>query len=237
MDALCRALEQTLCIKLDHWVLCGLSAVREAVDAIGGVTVDVPYDMDYDDPDQNLSIHLTAGHQTLNGTQAEGLIRYRSGYVRGDLGRIDMQKLFLTAFLEQGKQISWLTLPALVKTAAAHLRTDLSLSDLLYFAQNAQKLDAAHVCFLTLPGTDCREYGDSGAWYYILSSEGTLDAVNRYLNVYSVPADTAAFDRDCRLTDASKPALLSYYRTALTVDSTTAEVLGRDGVSVAVLPQ
>ena len=237
MDALCRSLEKALCIKIDHWVLCGLSAVREVVDALGGVTVDVPYDMDYDDPDQNLSIHLTAGIQTLNGTQAEGLIRFRSGYIRGDLGRIDMQKLFLSALLEQGKQISLLALPSLVMTASNHLRSALSFSDLLYFAKNAQKLDASRVRFLTLPGTDCRANGDSGAWYYVLSANGTLDVVNQYLNVYASPVTKTVFDRDMRLTDASNPTLMSYYRKDLSADVTTAASLGEDGVSIAVIPK
>ena len=236
MDALCETLEQTLCIKIDHWILCGLTAVREVVDALDGVTVNVPYDMDYDDPDQNLSIHLTAGEQTLDGTQAEGLIRFRSGYIRGDLGRVDMQKLFLSALLEKGKQISLLTLPSIVTTAAKHISSDLSFSDLIFFAKSAQKLDASRVSFLTLPGTDCREYGDSGAWYYVLSASGTLDAVNRYLNVYETEVDASQFDRDRRLTDRTSAVMQSYYQTTISAHVTTAAALDDSGIDIAVKP-
>lgn len=234
MDMLCRTLEETLCIRIDHWVLCNLQAFREAVDALGGVTVDVPCDMDYDDPAQNLSIHLSAGTQLLNGTQAEGLVRFRSGYVRGDLGRVDVQKLFLSALLSKAKEISLLQLPALLKTATTNLSTSLSLSDLLYFAKSAQKLDLSNVTFLTLPGTDCREYGDSGAWYYVLSRQGVWECVNAHLNVYHTPVDDKLFDRDYRLTNTHRPALLSYYKTYLTAESSTAAGLSENGIPIAL---
>ena len=236
MDALCDTLEETLCIRIDHWVLCGLTAFREAVDALGGVTVDVPCDMHYDDPAQNLSIHLSAGKQNLNGVQAEGLVRFRADYVRGDLGRVDVQKLFLSALLEKGRDVSLLQLPSLIKTAAKHLSTGMSFSDLLFFAKSAQKLDLSRVTFLTLPGTDCREYGDSGAWYYVLSREGVWNVVNRHLNVYQTPIDAKLFDRGYRLTNPSSKAMLTYYKTPLTADTATAENLNTDGVHVAVIP-
>ena len=233
MEALCTSLEETLCIQIDHWVLCSLTAFREAVDAIGGVTVDVPYDMNYDDPAQNLSIHLTAGEQRLDGTQAEGLIRFRSDYIRGDLGRVDMQKLFLTALLKQGKEVSLLQLPALLKTAIRHLSTGMSFSDLLFFAKEAQKLDLSRVTFLTLPGTDCREYGDSGAWYYVLSRQGTLETVNAHLNVYHAAVADALFDADHHLTDAAKSQLYSYYQAYLAPAASTAAAIAENGVDVA----
>jgi len=234
MDALCTALEETLCIQIDHWVLCNLTAFREAVDALGGVTVDVPCDMHYDDPEQNLSIHLSAGKQCLNGAQAEGLVRFRSDYIRGDLGRVDAQKLFLSALLAKAKEISVLQLPSLLKTAVKHLSMSLSFSDLLYFAKGAQKLDLANVTFLTLPGTDCREYGDSGAWYYVLSRQGTWETVNAHLNVYQNDIDAKLFDRDYRLTNAAKSAMLSYYKTYLTAKTSTAASIREDGIPIAL---
>ncbi|MBQ7983659.1 MAG: LCP family protein [Clostridia bacterium] len=235
MERLCSTLENTLCIQIDHWVLCGLGAFREAVDALGGITVDVPCDMDYDDPAQNLSIHLKAGDQRLTGTQAEGLVRFRSGYLRGDLGRVEVQKLVLTAILRELREISLFELPSLVTTATKHLRASLSFSDFLFFAKSAQKLSLSSVTFLTLPGTDCREYGTTGAWYYIVSREGTWEVVNRYLNVYETAVDGMRFDVSYRLTDTEKKALLSYYRTYQTAGAATAQSLDTNGVSVAVI--
>ncbi len=237
MEALAGTLEEVLCIRIDHWVLCSLTALRETVDAIGGVTVCVPCDMDYDDPAQNLSIHLKKGIQRLDGSMAEGLVRFRSDYIRGDLGRVEVQKLFLTALLEQVKTVSLLKLPALMQTMLGHLTTDLTFSDVLYFAKAAQKLELSKVSFLTLPGTDCRQYGNTGAWYYVLSREGAWACVNAYLNVYEKTIDDKLFDRDYRLTDTESSAMLNYYRTKIMSDASNAEEIRDNGVEVAVLPK
>lgn len=234
MERLCETLEKTLCIQIDHWVFCSLAALRATVDALDGVTLDVPCDMDYDDPAQNLSIHLKKGTQTLNGAQAEQFVRFRSGYLRGDLGRVEAQKLFLSALLTELKAVSLLELPALIATAAKHTDMSLGLADLLFFAKAAQKLDLGNVTFLTLPGTDCRANGNTGTWYYILSREGTWEAVNRYLNVYETPVDGKLFDKTYRLTDQTKPTLLTYYKKHISTEEKTADDITKHGVSVAV---
>ena len=72
------------------------------VDAIGGVDFDVPINMDYDDPIQNLSIHFKKGVQHLSGADALRVVRFRhnndgSGYGSEDLGRMATQQKFLKA--------------------------------------------------------------------------------------------------------------------------------------------
>ncbi len=234
MQRLCRTLEEALCIRIDHWVFCSLAALRETVDAMGGVTLDVPCDMDYEDPAQNLSIHLKKGTQTLDGAAAEQFVRFRSGYLRGDLGRTEAQKLFLSALLAQLKTVSPLKLPALVAAAVKYVDMSLTVKDILFFAKAAQSLDMQKVSFLTIPGTDCREWGDSGAWYYILSREGAWETVNTYLNVYCAPIDGKLFDKTYRLTDQSNPTLLSYYRTHISPNQKTGSDIAENGVSIAV---
>ena len=61
-------------------------------------------DFKYSDPEQNLYINLKKGSQTLNGKQAQMLVRYRKGYIRGDLDRLDMQKKFMAAFMSKAQK-------------------------------------------------------------------------------------------------------------------------------------
>nr|MBQ4320133.1 LCP family protein [Clostridia bacterium] len=65
------ALEMNMYIQIDYWAVVKLDGFSKIVDSIGGVEVDIPFAMDYDDPDQNLHIHLKPGVQTLDGKQAE----------------------------------------------------------------------------------------------------------------------------------------------------------------------
>ncbi len=233
MRALCDTLEQVLAVRIDHWVLVDTAAFREIVDAVGGVTLNVPCNMDYDDPAQDLAIHLKAGVQKLDGAAAEQLVRFRKDYIRGDLGRVDMQKLFLSAFLTQCRdELSIFNLPAIVKSTIKHVSTDLSISDILFFAKNIRSLSSDKLTMMTLPGTDAREYGDSGAWYYVLSRPACIRLVDKYLNVYETSV-APHFDPNRRLIKENRPALTALYEQDVKLSAHTADDISENGISVA----
>lgn len=94
-------LEKSLGVDIDYYINMNLDVFKFIVDEIGNITVDVPMDMVYNDPVQDLYINLKAGEQEINGAQAEQLIRYRAGYGTGDIGRIEMQHEFMKAFAKQ----------------------------------------------------------------------------------------------------------------------------------------
>ena len=104
IQALYKEISQLVGFEPDFQVVVEWEAVGEIVDAMGGVWFDVPREMDYEDPYQDLSIHLDKGYQLLNGEQAMGVVRFRdgaNGYKTGDLGRIETQQAFLKAMVEQ----------------------------------------------------------------------------------------------------------------------------------------
>ena len=80
MERLAARLKDLLGFPVDGYVLVDLEAFQKTVDLVGGVEFDVPMDMNYEDPSQNLYIHLQKGLQTLDGEQAMGLVRFRKGY-------------------------------------------------------------------------------------------------------------------------------------------------------------
>ena len=134
----------------DFYVMVQWEAVGQMVDALGGVYFDVPFDMDYDDPTpgQDLHIHLKEGYQKLDGDQAMGLIRWRHNndysvqYPNGDLGRIETQQAFLEAVAAEClKPATLLKAPALAEVFMENVTTDLSLGNILAFAQLASGMD------------------------------------------------------------------------------------------------
>jgi LCP family protein required for cell wall assembly len=94
-----KLLSDALAVNIDFAAIMDLSGFKNIVDAIGGVTLDVPAPLQYYDEVQDLRIDIPAGRQTLDGDMAEGFVRFREGYVQADLGRINAQKLFMNAFL------------------------------------------------------------------------------------------------------------------------------------------
>ena len=87
-------IEDMLGVPVDFYVSVDLKGFITLIDQIDGVDFDVPEDMDYDDPYQDLHIHFKKGLQHLNGQQAMEVVRFRhnndnTGYGgQQDLGRI-----------------------------------------------------------------------------------------------------------------------------------------------------
>lgn len=145
--------------------------LRNIIDILGGVEFDVPMDMDYDDPAQDLHIHLKKGTQVLNGADAEGLLRYRKGYATGDLGRIDMQQEFLKALIDQKLRFKYIfkAIPV-AKEIRENLETDMSVTYMLKCAWQFRDSDNVTFESYTLPGEPKMI---SGVSYYICDEDAT----------------------------------------------------------------
>jgi LCP family protein required for cell wall assembly len=84
----------------DYYMLTNFQGFAKAIDDIGGVTINVDKQLDYDDNWGQLHIHLKPGVQHLNGEQAMGFVRYRHSNKGGgdsDFVRIARQQALLTA--------------------------------------------------------------------------------------------------------------------------------------------
>ena len=172
---------------VDHYVLVNLRGFKALVDEVGGVDFDVPINMNYDDPTQNLHIHLSKGMQHLDGEKALQLVRFRSGYVNADIGRIETQQAFLKALAR--KVISWNSVTKInsfVDIFAKNVKTDLSAGNLAYFGLAALELDTTNgISMRTLPGNGEVTYKGI-PYYYELYPQQVLDIVNQSgLNPYT----------------------------------------------------
>ncbi|MBQ6949483.1 MAG: LCP family protein [Firmicutes bacterium] len=88
---------------LHYYAVIKYDGVQNVVDAIGGVPMNIPFDMKYSDPtaDPPLYINIPKGEQVLDGEHAMQFLRYRSGYVEGDLGRVKAQQEFVKSAFKQ----------------------------------------------------------------------------------------------------------------------------------------
>ena len=184
---------RALGVKIDWFAAMDLECVSLLVDAVGGVDLDVPMDMDYSDPAQGLEIHLKAGRQHLDGASALSFIRFRSGYVNADLGRMDAQKVFLRAFAEKCQNLNAATFLRMFMISVPHMQTDLPISEAIRISRGLLNCDFSAIPIETAPGEAVR--GKSGAWYYVLNRAGTWNAVNRLLSPI-FPLAEEIFDPD-----------------------------------------
>lgn len=189
LEALEKQVANITGITPDAYIKIEWEAIGTLVDAIGGVYFDVPYDMDYDDPAQDLSIHLSSGYQLLDGDKAMQLVRWRKnndGSVSvGDVGRLEIQHDFLIAVAEQTLDVSNLAnLDELVEIFNENVETDLTLGNLLWFANKLSSIDLdTGLNFFTLPGDTDGVY--DGLSYVILYPDEVVEMMNTYFNPYT----------------------------------------------------
>lgn len=165
-------------IPVDYTVQVDLQGFVALVDAIGGVTFDVPIDMDYEDPYQDLYIHIPKGVQKLDGDTAMKVVRFRSGYASQDLGRMQTQQAFLKAVAKQTLTPSNLNkVDDFVKIFQNSVETDLTLGNLAWLGKEAIGMGFEAIDFSTLP---CEWKSP----YIYLNEEETLSLINQHLNPY-----------------------------------------------------
>ena len=168
----------------DFYVIVDLDAFVKIVDTIGGVDFDVPQDMDYDDPYQDLHIHLKEGPQTLDGEEAIQLVRFRHGYVDGDMGRIAVQQDFMKALAAQCLKIGNLTkVTEFANIFSEYVKTDLSVGNMVWLGTQLLEVDTDDIGFHTLPGN--QDAKQNGLSYFTIYIDDTLAMVNQYINPYN----------------------------------------------------
>ena len=178
-------------IPVDYYVTVDLRAFVALVDAIDGVDFDIPVDMDYDDPEQDLHIHFKKGPRHLTGQQALEVVRWRqnndgTGYATADIGRIGTQQAFLTAVAKQTLQVSNLDkIPEMAEIFSTRVETDLKLANLIWIGEQALSMGSDSIAFHTLPGDGAGYY--KGGSYYVLDPEGVLELIDTYFNPYRRP--------------------------------------------------
>ena len=170
---------QSFGVEIDRYIVLSPDAFCNAVDALGGIEVEVTRTLYYNDPAQQLYIYITKGRHLLDGNLAEQLVRYRAGYVDGDLGRMDTQKAVMYALMQRlldssDSEISYKLFDAL----GGRVDTDMSLSDIGQLFDAAKNTQKDSIFFVTAPGKAITAK-KSGASYYVLSASAMDELKHR----------------------------------------------------------
>jgi len=170
-------------VKIDYYVYFNIKTVRQIIDELGGVDINVPVDMHYDDPVQDLHIHLDKGMQHLDGKKAEQFLRFRhpngSNYTEemlkyyngSDTDRIKAQQYFLKELVRQKANILYIPkIDNIIRLIFDNLETDMSLNEALKIVKNMKSFKVNDINTYTLPGESKKV---NGIWYFIHDRAGT----------------------------------------------------------------
>lgn len=167
-DETLEAVNEITGLDIEYYAVVKTEALIELVDAIGGVTFNVPIDMKYDDPTQDLHIDLKAGEQRLDGDKAEQLVRFRHGnwdpktrtyptypaeYGDNDLGRMRTQREFIMQVIKQTAKVENIfKIGEILDVAKNNLITNIDFDVAKDYIPYIVEFDTANILTSTLPG-------------------------------------------------------------------------------------
>lgn len=189
IDTCMEKVEQITGIELDYYAVVNTKALIKIVDIIGGINFDVPIKMDYDDPTQNLHIHLNKGMQKINGEKAEQLLRFRHNnngstysqeYGDNDYGRMKTQREFIKETMKQTLQLKNITKAKKINSAVfENVNTNVEEGLIKQYLPYAIEFNTDSILMEQLPG-ESTKYND--VWVYEYNKKETTSLVKEIQN-------------------------------------------------------
>lgn len=188
-----KAVNEITGLNLEKYILVDTEALIKLVDTIGGVDFNVPIDMNYDDPTQDLHIHFEAGLQTLNGEEVEELVRFRHNndgstysyeYGMEDYGRMHTQRDLITAIAKQTIQFKNVKeIGNIMDIIQKYVKTNMNLMELKDYIPYALNINTDSVKTGQLPG---ESQVLNGTWFFLHDETETEKLVNELFQTINI---------------------------------------------------
>ena len=183
------AVNEVTGLNIEKYILIDTKALIKLVDLIGGVNFEVPNDMDYDDSEQNLHIHLKEGYQKLTGEQVEQVVRFRHNndgssysyeYGNEDYGRMRTQRSMIMAVAKQTLKFKNIKeIKNIINIMQEDVKTNMQFDTIKDYIPYATNLDIDNIQTEQLPGKSEQR---NGGWFFFHDKEETAKVVDRLFN-------------------------------------------------------
>ena len=183
-EGVVKSVEGLTGVPIHYYVQIDYNAVESIVDAVGGIKVVVPQDMNYDDPADDLQIHFEKGQVIQNGDDIVRILRYRKnnkggGYNEGDLGRIKMQqevvKLGIEKVIKGNLVLNFMKLQGPIQN---NVKTNMTPKQMMFYITKASAIKSENINLQTLPGTTKNINGLS---FFVVNKEKMNDMLKDLL--------------------------------------------------------
>lgn len=182
LDETLEAVNEITGLDIQYYVVVKTEALIKLVDVIGGVTFNVPIDMDYDDVTQDLHIHLEKGEQLLDGDKAEQLVRFRHNndgtsypeeYGDNDIGRMRTQREFIMQVIKQtAKPENIFKIGEILDVAQEYVITNIDFNVAKDYIPYAVEFNTDNLLTATLPGENTNK-NTAKTWVFVYDEEET----------------------------------------------------------------
>ena len=187
VDKTLEAVNRLTNLDIQYYAVIKTEALIKLVDAIGGVQFNIPIDMKYDDPTQDLHIDLKAGMQELDGEKAEQLLRFRKNndnttypeeYGDNDTGRMRTQRDFIMTVMQQTlKPENIFKIGELIDIANNYVETNLNFDYLKDYVPYAVEFSTENLTTETIPGENKQLPEKTKEWWFFEADEEETEAL------------------------------------------------------------
>ena len=187
-------------VPISHYAEIDFDGFKAVVDALGGVEVDVPMEIN----DEDAGGYVPAGHQTLTGDQALILSRARHAYDEygdGDVYRAANQRLVLGAIAKKVLASDLPTIASTVSSAASYITTDMSVEQIISVAQQLKGMDTETGIYSIMEPTTAT-YQDDG-WYEYVNQPAWVAIMDRVKQGLPPLEEADAYKNDGGVTDGT----------------------------------
>ena len=174
-------------LDIKYYAIVNNSSLINIVDILGGINFEVPIDMDYDDPTQDLHIHLSKGMQKIDGKKAEGLLRFRhnndktsypSEYGDNDFGRMKTQRNFIKETIKQTLKLQNIPKARMIyRSVMENVNTNIEKDMIFSYIPKAATFETENIISLQLPGESAK-YNELWFFSYFKKETKKLIAEN-----------------------------------------------------------
>jgi LCP family protein required for cell wall assembly len=213
------AVEKLLDIQIDYYGKINYEGFRRVIDAMGGLSMDITRNMNYDDPSQNLSIHFKKGTTVhLDGKKAEEFFRWRqnndgTGLADGDLGRIENQHMFIGKIMEKVKNpLIVLKIPSILSAIQDYVEVNMDGSEIMKYGYIFTSIGKDNLSMDTIKG-DPKDIG--GVSYLIYNEAQNKEILSKLHGSYVQHIDKSSL-RIKVINGTQKSGLASDFSTYLT---------------------
>lgn len=165
IEGVSRTVTEITGLAINYYVQFDVGTFAKLVDLLGGVEFDVPQNMKYSDPVQDLYIDIKKGQQVLSGQDAEKMVRFR-GYPQADLKRVEVQQNLLKALIEQKANLKYVSkIPSIYSALKEDIKCNVAVTDMIKYGNAIMKVDFnSGIYTFTMPtvvtGFDAHLYQD-----------------------------------------------------------------------------
>lgn len=152
IEAMEKTVEEVIGLPINYYAMVDFEGFRKAIDTVGGITITVDeplYDPTVAWENNGSSQLAAAGANNFDGKQALLYARSRHGSARGDFDRAERQRQTLVALREKAFTLGTFGNPVkmtqLLNAFGSHVRTNLSIDDLMKLYDIAAEVDGGKV--------------------------------------------------------------------------------------------